>query len=137
MYDLPDVLMALVTGSAPYPRLHDWMIFFHPGKAPEPVGERQVAAHENAKVAYFCPEGGWEAGQACLPSAAKLMCIFDLERRFRVENNGIYCIMAHDLIRILRANSIHLIVNKLADLGFVVRFGGFGYHRHLLIYINC
>ncbi len=137
MHDLPFAMMPLVADGAPYPRLHCRMIFFYPCKAPEPVGERQVAAHEDTKVTHLCPEGGREAGQARYPSAAELICIFDfLERRFNVEDDGLRCVMAHDSIRIFRANSAHLIANELSNLGFVVRFGGFGCHRHLLCF-NC
>lgn len=132
MHDLPSALMPMVTGSAPYPGLHRRMIFFHAGKAPKPVGERQVAAYENTQVTHLCPEGVWKAGQARLPNAAELMGVFDLERRFHVEDNGLICVVAHDAIRIFCADGAHLVADELSNLGFVVRFGGLGGHRHLL-----
>lgn len=135
MYDLPSVLMPLIADGAPYPCLYCRMILFHSCKTPEPVGERQVAAHEDTKVAHLCSEGDREAGQARIPSAAQLICIFDfLEQRFHVEDDGLRCVMAHDSIRIFRANSGHLIANELSNLGFVEHFCGFGYHRYLLYF---
>lgn len=137
IHDLPSVLMSLIADGAPRPRLYCRMIFIQPCKAPEPMRKRQVTANENTKITHLCPECGGEAKQTGIPSAAELSYIFDfLEGRFDVEDNRPGSIMAYDLIRIFTAYSAHLVINELSNLGFVMRFRGFGSHRHSL-YLNC
>jgi len=121
IHDLPSVLISLIADGASCPRLHCRKIFIQPCKAPEPVGKRQVTTNKNTKITYLCPECGGEAEQTGIPSATELSYIFDfLERRFHIEDNRLGSIMAYDLIRVFPANSAHLIINELSNLGFVI-----------------
>ena len=98
MCDLPSALSPPAAQSIAHPRLHRRMVLVHPCEAPEPVRQSQVAAHDDAEVPCFCPEGVREVRQARIQSAAEGICTSGLERRFHIEENDIAGIVGHDSV---------------------------------------
>jgi hypothetical protein len=120
MHDLPPALFALVATGEPHSRLHRRMILFLPCEAEEPVGQRQVAVHDDAEVPPFDLEGVREVRQALLPHTAEGLCTSGLERWFAIEEHDIGGVVGHDSVNIFGADGTCLIGDELSNLGFVV-----------------
>jgi hypothetical protein len=89
MHGLPSALFPLEANGETHPGLHCRMSLVHPNEMREPVGDPQVATHDDAEVPRLCLEEVWEVRQAGFPHVADSICSFGLEWRFHIEENDI------------------------------------------------